>query len=628
MKFGLDANIINPPFSAIFSILLVLGCDFLGWHVGRAIHFFEKRETTWLRMQSPIIGVMFLSIVLYPLALIGYTSRILLQNVAVFILLLGVIQFFFIFNKFIKLAYIKKQFFQFKFLGLNVLMGILLLGYALLALSPITNADSLDYHIGVAVEILNYGKMPAYPEWFHSRLAGNGEVLIAFGLAIGAEQFGSLLQFTGLVGVFGILSFYCPPFLKRNSSLFKDIVILAFLSCPVLVFLVSSPKPQLLPVAMNFFALALTIHSINLKSKQEILVTFSIICLLVMTASQSKFSFYLSSGLIGIVAITILISRKYLIYAVAISVISYIGVMLPSIIWKMNNFNARFFDVLIRPFPGDYLGIKNFEKGLRDFTDTSLQFPLSLFYPESIAALTTILGAGLFLFFLIKVEKDLKFFIILIISICATLLGILLGQKTSRFFLEPFIWILFWIIIYNSKNAFVFKPFSILISLGIFIQSLFIIIAISYGVYQLFPGALTTKFRNEVMNKYANGYNLMKWVDSVLPPNAVLLSSHRSIGLAPRRVMSLDWSRYVDTKNQNSKVYFQRIKDIGVTHYLLIGDRSEDSVFNNCNFTFLSSKDSYVANRIPFNERIKFSASLYKINSSQIFDCTTNFNIK
>ncbi|EMY23680.1 PF07220 domain protein [Leptospira interrogans serovar Australis str. 200703203] len=45
---------------------------------------------------------------------------------------------------------------------LNLFIKLLLVAYGLLALCPVTNADSLDYHIGVAIEILNQGKMPAF----------------------------------------------------------------------------------------------------------------------------------------------------------------------------------------------------------------------------------------------------------------------------------------------------------------------------------------------------------------------------------------------------------------------------------------------------------------------------------
>lgn len=179
---------------------------------------------------------------------------------------------------------------------LNLFIKLLLAAYGLLALCPITNADSLDYHIGVAIEILNQGKMPAFFGWFHGRLAGSGEVLNALGLAIGAEQFGSLLQFSGLLGIYGILAFY--SFMEKVSvnSVWRKIIIIAFLSSPVLVFLVSSSKPQLLQIGMTSFAVVLLLEIIlKAKTDKNKLSIFVLICMLIMSATQAKFFIFFVS---------------------------------------------------------------------------------------------------------------------------------------------------------------------------------------------------------------------------------------------------------------------------------------------------------------------------------------------
>ena len=43
------------------------------------------------------------------------------------------------------------------------------------------------------------------PEWFTGLQAGIGEVLISLGFSIGSEQFGSLVQFTSIISISGIL---------------------------------------------------------------------------------------------------------------------------------------------------------------------------------------------------------------------------------------------------------------------------------------------------------------------------------------------------------------------------------------------------------------------------------------
>lgn len=278
MKFGLDANVAYPPLSVLYSIFLIFGCDFLGFYI---LKLFENSvgqiKNSWIRWQAPLTGALLLSVILYPLALFGFTPRVLMKNVAIFLSVLGFtnvclfvkegvknsisisyysnifksIQYNFSIEKVGNYKKGEKTFFLFEIIGLiknklnsisknyvlNVFIILLIIGYAFLALCPVTNADSLDYHIGVAIEILNQGKIPVFSGWFHGRLAGSGEVLNALGLAIGAEQFGSLLQFCGLLSIYGILSFY--SFTERfseNEGIWRKIIVIAFLSSPILVF--------------------------------------------------------------------------------------------------------------------------------------------------------------------------------------------------------------------------------------------------------------------------------------------------------------------------------------------------------------------------------------------------------
>ena len=61
--------------------------------------------------------------------------------------------------------------------------------FFIISLGPITNADSLDYHIGVPLDILKNSKLVFHPEWFASNTAGVGDFLNGFGLFICEEQF-------------------------------------------------------------------------------------------------------------------------------------------------------------------------------------------------------------------------------------------------------------------------------------------------------------------------------------------------------------------------------------------------------------------------------------------------------
>ncbi|OOV42001.1 hypothetical protein B1J94_19475 [Leptospira kirschneri serovar Grippotyphosa] len=626
-------------------------------------------KNTWRRWQAPLTGGLLLSVSLYPLALFGLTPRLLMKNVAFFLVILGLINLrnfikkiksdkdiftdskqnfdrSFNFNIPSDLQQEKKLFLLFKkkyslidqFVSfdikkfLNLFIKLLLAAYGLLALCPITNADSLDYHIGVAIEILNQGKMPAFFGWFHGRLAGSGEVLNALGLAIGAEQFGSLLQFSGLLGIYGILAFY--SFIEKGSinddSVWRKIIIIAFLSSPVLVFLVSSSKPQLLQIGMTSFAVVLLLEIIlKAKTDKNKLSIFVLICMLIMSATQAKFSFLLSAFLIGLCSLILLGSVRLYIYGVLIGIFFFMLIIFPSVFWKAKNFDGSMIDAMIIPLPGPWPGVRSFESVLRNYRDSTLDFPLSLLIPNTFGVVTTIIGSGLLLVIFVKPIANLQTFVLSFIVIIFVILGILLGQKASRFFLEPFIWILISLIVLDSLKIRNFKFGRNVIGFLVILQAGLTFGILLLGIYQLFPGVFSVQSREKVMSQYANGYDLMKWVGSVLPKDAVLLSQHRSIALSERKTLSLDWIKFVDFNSTVVNPYLKEIKDENVTHILILGNIFKDSPFFGCIGNVIGKTESQIAMRNPLAQKDHFTAILAEFRINKLPQCSSSiFQLK
>ncbi|EMS85324.1 DUF1420 family protein [Leptospira noguchii] len=665
MKFGLDANVAYPPLSVLYSIFLIFGCDLLGFYI---LKLFENSlgqiKNSWIRWQAPLTGALLFSIILYPLSLFGYTPRFLMRGTAIFLSALGFINVFFfvkegiknlisigycsnIFKSFKNNSSIEKNgnskkyvkgFFLFKAIDhfknklnsieinyvLNGFIILLIIGYALLALCPVTNADSLDYHIGVAIEILNQGKMPIFLGWFHGRLAGSGEVLNALGLAIGAEQFGSLLQFSGLLGIYGILSFYTfSKEISESNPTWRRILVISFLTSPVLVFLVSSPKPQLLQIGMTSFAVVLLLEIIlKAKTDKNKLFAFSFISILIMSATQAKFSFFLSGFLIGLFSIFSLSSIRLFFYGLLISFFFFVLIIFPAIFWKIKNYNSTFIDALIHPLPGNtFPGVNEFEVSLRNYKDSTLIFPLSLIFPNQFGVITTVIGLGLFLIIFVKPIVTQKTFLLNLLIILFVILGSLMGQKASRFFLEPFVWMLISLIGLNSFGKWNIKFVKEAVNTGILLQACATLAIISVGIYQLFPGVFSISLREKVMSQYANGYSLMKWVDLTLPKEAVLLSHHRSIALSARKTLSLDWIPFVDFNSTDMTSYLRQIKDENVTHILMFGDKIENSSFSGCLGKTIGKTKSYIAVRNPLGQKDFFISSLVEFQSSKLPKC-------
>ena len=250
--YGLDSNSLSAPFSLLASILMILGLSQIGLMIERAFSCFGggKASASLNKIGIyPIFGVCLLSPILYPIILFGNKAREVLFYCALFLCIAGLnfgLTLIKLYRSSTKSAPRKKwrSYIDLMAHGWGssktlYLTLFLILGYGLLAASPPTDADDLAYHTGVALEILNHGSWIFAPEWFHSRLAGLGEILIALGLSIGAQQFGQLLQYCGLICIYSLL---LTSFNKEKGRKYA-LLALIFLSSPVLLSLIHISEP-------------------------------------------------------------------------------------------------------------------------------------------------------------------------------------------------------------------------------------------------------------------------------------------------------------------------------------------------------------------------------------------------
>jgi len=631
--YGLDANIIPPPFSAMVSILLILACDYIGLRVISNFLKINIINIKWMRWQAPIIGVALISIIVYPLALIGQAYRSNLRILAIILIAIALVHVM----KFIKLNfYLVKEVFHYEKNGLlsanlvTILVIILITGYALLSLAPVTSADSLGYHIGVSIEILNTGAIFRTPEWFHSHLSGNGEVLNALGLSVGAEQFGSLLQFSGLLAITGLfLSSDGNSEDIQNHQVnkeFRMLLALIVLSTPVLVFLVGTSKFQLLPIAMTTLALSLIIFPSrrNLSSSNAI-KNFLLVTILVMVASQAKINYLLSGGVIGIIAILFMFYKKLIWQSTLLGLLAGLLILFPAILLKSSLYGLGFFELLFSPIPNNLPGINFFQESIRNAQENKLIFPISLLFPSNIGGITTILGLGLFSFILIRPSNDNWIKLIVLSAAFIFIFLVVFGPSSSRSYLEPYLWCLIAILLQNN-NIF-YKKYKKNINFLIISQSLIVVSLVWFGVISLMPGAISSSLRDNVMGNSANGYTLMKWVDKTLPKDAIVISTHRSISLIPRKTISVDWMNYINTKETDVSKYLNIIKEEEVSHLLTWGYEFKNTnayaKFSNCfGKKLYGPKSEVIATRNPFHNSFSpFSAWIVELNSQKLPQC-------
>ena len=153
-------------------------------------------------------------------------------------------------------------------------------------------------------------------------------------------------------------------------------------------------------------------------------------------------------------------------------------------------------------------------------------------------------------------------------------------------------------------------------------QSVLAVITCLIGAVTLFPGALLPSWRSVVMDRSANGYEIMQWADKVLPVNAVFLSEHRSMALAPRKALSMEWMTFVDVKAPETEYYLNIIKTNQVSHILVLGSINYDNDLAGCYGAVVAGPGvGKMATRNPFNKGGNYEAWILEFESEQLLKC-------
>lgn len=617
--YGLDANVAPAPWSAVLSIIMILGVIRLGgwclWLLRLDTGNAADREV-WPHV-APVVGAGFLMVVCYPLALLGVLPREVARGVALGLLALGGWQAVVWLSRCARNGVIPRwqagaacQ--SLGASGGSALSTVLLFGLGILALAPVTDADSLSYHVGVALAVLNSGSFPFAPEWFQSRLAGSGEVLIALGLAIGAEQFGALLQFLGVVAIVGILR--NGEWADRHRN---EWAVLAFLSCPVLVAWTASPKPLLLPMAMTTVALYLAVQHLGQagvqSGKTRPVEAYILICVLVMAAATSKLNFLLSGGMVGLLALGGMGRRGLVWPAIGWGLVAFALILLPPVLWKHTHYGGALWEPLLNPFPGQWPGTDAFRTALLAYRDSTMPFPVLLVIPDGLGTATTVLGVGIASLFLVPrvLREPGPGRTFAMMALLLTLIASLAGQKASRFYLEPMIWLLMALLIWAPVRQQKISAGWALLLRG---QALVTLTLIVVGVATLSIGAVSSQWRHDVMSRRAYGYQAMNWLDRVAPPDARVISGIRSLGLLPRYPVSDDW-RESAAGNQKVIAYYENlVAGRAPDHIVVLTAVGQTPSVPGYRFQLAAGPaDITMATRNPFNAGAKSQAWLLKL---------------
>ena len=608
---------IHPLLSILFSLLIINGIYNLSKFISKSKYLiFLENYAVRGRLISFFLVINLISIVLYNFFLFFGVNELYLK---IFIILLILIGFY-------KPGSVKELFKKYILINTKtrLLLFIIILGYFIISLLPITDPDSLDYHLTLPYLSLINGKFFIQNEWFTSQLTGAGEALIILGLSINAYKLSSILQFTALFSIIvAILNLKLEKnYLNINS---KILICLAILCIPSFLFLTFTSKPQLFAIGTNFIAFLMVFFILPFeKNDKKFIIIFSIISFLCLSATQYKFSFFLSSGIILLFACTELFKRKLLFKGLFIILVFFLIVVFPREFFDYKYLSQDIIRNFFSPATDDY-ATESFISSLKHGPGNPRYSPYWIFLPFnqfgfSLGVVTEIVGLSILIFLVNFQFKPIKK--IIYASVIFFILAIPFGQPTGRFFIEPFLWLTVGSLFYlSSKNNLVFRICKKIIT----INSIVIFIVISFTIITFIPGIFSIKNHKNILTKYANGYDLYVWANENLPNDSVILTTHRSYLFSENEFVSYDFRLYVRTE-EGLNHYLDLLIKKQPTHILYNDlDRNlKQDFLKNCRGK-LVAKGKNVHNknpRNPFNKnKVSYDGYIYEINVDNLKKC-------
>jgi hypothetical protein len=530
--------VLPPPLPLLISLLLVLGLLHLSFRGARWLMGEKLRLVEYAAAFICTTGLV--AAVLHALAWAGYASLPLLRSLGWGLVALAPLEL----RRWrgasvrpVLRAYFQGASWSERLgLGVSLVTTLALVGAAL---GPPTDADSLEYHLGVPLDWLRHGGAYARPDWFHARLVGLGEAVNMLGLAMGSDNLGAVFQAAGLVvAMIGVTAFATT----RSERLFG---ILCVAACPVILTLVTTQKWQMLPAAGLTVALVLVVERGRQWDSRIALLVFGCAAF----AAGSKYSFLLSAGVVGLLGLYVAHCAGRLRPALLILLACGTCLAVPVFARNLVFYGDPLSPLLERWKPAGDPAVIAFAQHLQvgalwDGSWRSLWlFPWKLAISLQPSTFQDVLGIGAFVFCLFVWRGgDGMQRLVALAALAVFLLDLAFVQLTPRFLFEPYLWCAAAAVPIPSRPL---KSFfvRVLTAQGVLVAT----VAVYLGAL-LFGGALTPAWRDRVMTIMTPGYAEAKWLDAVLPHNAVVLENFRYRALMPRRFVAGD--RYLPSRGR------------------------------------------------------------------------------
>ena len=216
----------------------------------------------------------------------------------------------------------------------------------------------------------------------------------------------------------------------------RQLIAIGFLSSPILIFLTSTPKPQLLNIAGTSICFCITFFALDKVNKSDFTKALFLIFSILFISITSKYYFAFSSFLITICVFYKMYKRNFFIPTLKVFIISGVVFLLPFFVWKYINFDLNFIHSIFSAVPRNLPGYESFNESLSSCGYRCI--PFWIIFPPSVNEFTQTFGfVSVFFLFLIfgKIVKKTQILFLIFIYF---FIGLKFGQSNPRFFFGAF----------------------------------------------------------------------------------------------------------------------------------------------------------------------------------------------
>ena len=190
------------------------------------------------------------------------------------------------------------------------------------------------------------------------------------------------------------------------------------------------------------------------------------------------------------------------------------------------------------------------------------------------------------------------------------------SQLQARFFFEPYLWI----VAATAASAWTFgKRLLFKLLLG---QLVVVALMAMFGAATLFPGSITSSWRDRVMSRASYGYPETRWLNQVLPPEAVVLTNIRSSALMPRPYLSSNVFSFFDLSKPDELARFKSLAVAAQVNTLVtefpLPPRITSSLLPGVGEALAGPKELYRGVRNPMNRGAAYTVMVFRFNPKML----------